>query len=334
MKELSIQEKAERYDKAIEIARYYYNDRAMPIGTNFKIEKMFPELGGNENEKIRKDLCTWLEHKRERCTYPTPKAETLSAWIAWLEKQGEQKPTMEGIFVNVDEVREDFMQEVYRVLDADTTNDRANQIIDAFDNLPTIAIQKPANNVEPIFRVGDYIRNKKTGDKVLIVQVDVAEKAYCYVNYDGAAVNHSEFLFVEQDEWELLGYKVTEPKLAEDSVKISESSTEEKDMTEYKKGFECGKQRVLKYPEDFGLCKKPDYKLDPKFKPGDWIITPDKKIKQIEYISFGNYRFTDGSLYNVIDVVNKAHLWTIQDAKAGDVLASELCDSIILFKGN
>ena len=61
-------------------------------------------------------------------------------------KQCEQKSSMEGTFVNVDEVREDFMQEVYRVLDADTTNDRANQIIDAFDNLPTIAIQKPTNS--------------------------------------------------------------------------------------------------------------------------------------------------------------------------------------------
>ena len=62
------------------------------------------------------------------------------------EKQDEQKPLMEGTFVNVDEVREDFMQEVYRVLDADPTNDRANQIIDAFDHLPTITIQKPAES--------------------------------------------------------------------------------------------------------------------------------------------------------------------------------------------
>ena len=40
-----------------------------------------------------------------------------------------------------------------------------------------------------------------------------------------------------------------------DSGKKSEDVTEEKDMSEYKKGFECGKQRVLKYPEEFGLCK-------------------------------------------------------------------------------
>ena len=50
--------------------------------------------------------------------------------------------------------------------------------------------------------------------------------------------------------------KQGEQKPVENSAKVSESSTEEKDMGEYKKGFECGKQRVLKYPEDFGLCKK------------------------------------------------------------------------------
>lgn len=57
------------------------------------------------------------------------------------KKQGEYS-NVDGTFVNVDEVREDFIQEVYRVLDADSTNDRANQIIDAFDNLSTVKIEK------------------------------------------------------------------------------------------------------------------------------------------------------------------------------------------------
>ena len=51
--------------------------------------------------------------------------------------------------------------------------------------------------------------------------------------------------------------KQGEQKPAKNSGKKSEDVIEEKDMTEYKKGFECGKQRVLKYPEDFNLCKKP-----------------------------------------------------------------------------
>lgn len=80
---------------------------------------------------------------------------TVFKKLTWLEKKGEQKPA-DGTFVNVDDVREDFVQEVYRVLDADSTNDRANQIIDAFDNLPTVTIEvlngekvDNANKVEP-----------------------------------------------------------------------------------------------------------------------------------------------------------------------------------------
>ena len=41
---MTIKEKAIAYDKALEIARQYWNDRALPIGTNFKLERMFPEL--------------------------------------------------------------------------------------------------------------------------------------------------------------------------------------------------------------------------------------------------------------------------------------------------
>lgn len=53
---------------------------------------IIPELTESEDERIRKDICTWLKHKRETCTYPTPKKETLSIWISYLEKQKEQKP--------------------------------------------------------------------------------------------------------------------------------------------------------------------------------------------------------------------------------------------------
>lgn len=54
--------------------------------------------------------------------------------------QQEQTETSSSL-VDVDAVREDFMTEVYRVLDADPTNDRANAIIDAFDSLPTVQQQ-------------------------------------------------------------------------------------------------------------------------------------------------------------------------------------------------
>ena len=82
--------------------------------------------------------------------------------------------------------------------------------------------------------------------------------------------------------------------------------------------------------------QKPTDKVEPKFKVSDWIVTPNGETKQIEKVGFGNYYFTDKTLYNIIDVDNKSHLWTIQDAKDGDVLVAEINaepnDFIYIFK--
>jgi len=73
----------------------------------------------------------------------------------------------------------------------------------------------------------------------------------------------------------------------------------------------------------------------PKFKVGDWIVTPNNETKQIEKVTFGNYYFTDKTLYNIIDTDNNGHLWTIEDAKDGDVLCYRndifLVKSYVLF---
>lgn len=46
---------------------------------------------------------------------------------------------LSGTLVNIDEVRDNFMNTVYSVLSDDPTNDRANSIINAFDSLPTVS---------------------------------------------------------------------------------------------------------------------------------------------------------------------------------------------------
>ena len=133
MKELSIEEKARRYDEAIEKAKSKIkNDKDHVLYENDVIE-IFPELAESKDERI--ELLNYLYDVHDD-------DEERARWIAWLEKQQGEQMFADGNFVNMDDVREDFVQEVYRVLDADSTNDRANQIIDAFDNLPTVAIEK------------------------------------------------------------------------------------------------------------------------------------------------------------------------------------------------
>ena len=86
MKELSIEEKAKRYDEAIKRAKSKIkNDKDHVLYEDDVIE-IFPELKESEDERIRKQIISFLkefEHDHYRCL-------DFSSWIAWLEKQGEQ----------------------------------------------------------------------------------------------------------------------------------------------------------------------------------------------------------------------------------------------------
>lgn len=64
--------------------------------------------------------------------------EAAKRLYEYLQQEQSEVPSN---LIDCDAVRDDFIAEVYRVLDADPTNDRANAIIDAFDSLPTVPQQ-------------------------------------------------------------------------------------------------------------------------------------------------------------------------------------------------
>ena len=135
-------------------------------------EFVFPELAESGDERIRKAL---LDHIKGITSWNYFLGISREQMIAWLEKQDEKFAC--GTFVNVDDVREEFMREVYRVLDADSTNDRANQIIDAFDSLPTTVIVKqieqiPTNKIESKFHEGDFIKHNKANIICKVISVN------------------------------------------------------------------------------------------------------------------------------------------------------------------
>ena len=67
-------------------------------------------------------------------------------------------------------------------------------------------------------------------------------------------------------------------------------------------------------------------KIEPKFKVGDWVVYvygEESTTLQIGRIIERTYEFTDGSSLNVADK-DTLHLWTIADAKDGDVLVANI----------
>lgn len=246
MKELTIEQKAQAYDKALKVLHKY--DGANIMFSQSLKEEMFPELKESEesgDERFKNFISNELACLRATNGKGSDRYEELTKAINWLEKQG--KPTYNK------ELSELLHEVICRFInDSDIPySDREKvsmKLLPYVELLEKQGEQKP--NIVPIFKVGDIIKNKKNGDTVKVVQI--LSDSYCYLGWDGVATIHSDFLISDQGNWELVEQKPTK-----DSAKVSESSTEEKDMGEYKKGFECGKQRVLKYPEDFGLCKKP-----------------------------------------------------------------------------
>jgi hypothetical protein len=79
MKELSIEEKAKRYDEALEKSKILYEQGTITESLCY----VFPELKKNEDEKIRNELLLDIPK-----VFPHDKA---FKYITWLEKQGEQK---------------------------------------------------------------------------------------------------------------------------------------------------------------------------------------------------------------------------------------------------
>ena len=86
----------------------------------------------------------------------------------------------------------------------------------------------------------------------------------------------------------------------------------------------------------------PDYKelelsVRPKFKIGDWIACDDDSFTlSIKSVRDVNYYFHQGGSLPIKDIDEHYHLWTIADAKDGDVLIDTLSgtrDVTILFRG-
>ena len=79
--------------------------------------------------------------------------------------------------------------------------------------------------------------------------------------------------------------------------------------------------------------QKPIDKVEPNFKVGDWVVTSYGKVNQVVSVDkYGDgYTLNDG-VYFSGSWCDMYHLWTIQDAKDGDVLAWDDSKCIALFK--
>lgn len=129
-----------------------------------------------------------------------------------------------------------------------------------------------------------------------------------------------------------------------DFDKQLEEAYKNSDEVQYKRGYDAGYLEGMaaakKELEKQGEQKSTD-KAEPKFKVGDWIITKDKNVHKdysvckIVEIENKRYHLENGDYLDKDTLEQYGYrLWTIQDAKAGDVLFQDLmCGKTFIYNG-
>jgi len=320
MKELSIKEKAKHYDEAIERANelMYVSDKdSLQCKT---VEHIFPELKESEDERIRQRIIHALHGD-------VLEMSEIKEAIAWLEKQGEK-----------DNISIDFVLGYLGIKPA--YKDGNAWCILLGDNIQ-----------EGICGFGD------TKEEALIAFIkELIEKQGMSAKLSEEEQNRfakgvltscaSSFInYLDAHKYE--GKMCVSNGECEDIENAFQNGMWDKLHRYYCKYIEKqsnnpqGKsalESVMEEKIDNQNCVKPVDRVKPKFKVGDLVVNNISGcVCQVTEIRDDEYCIwpLDGEIkgyLKIIQVDNDYHLWTIQDAKAGDVLVAS-DGSIFLFAG-
>lgn len=160
MKELTIEQKAQRYDEAIKKAKDFYKgykQRDNQLYAN-DLETTFPELRESKDEKIRQKFIKLVKMSNEVGGFALHKWEA-DEMLAWLEKQGCPKSTK-----NIVETWKDMRLEVYQQASGNrhepNYSDDSTKMFslnDIDEIIEKMSEQNPADKVEPKFQNGQWI---------------------------------------------------------------------------------------------------------------------------------------------------------------------------------
>ena len=239
MKELSIEDKAKRYDEAIEKFDVILNlDIVKESGTIFAddVRKILPELKESDDERIRKGLLYVIKH------HPTLPTEEVEEYIAWIEKQGKNNM---GISEATKKKLEDNLN---KALEKETP-ESWNKFLDEQCE------QNPADKVEPKFKVGDIITN---GEIIGKVDENENNKYHGWFGYDkDLSVHYADIPDVENWHlWTIQDAKDGDVLVNKDAsyiVVFKRFNYSEDDIDRFKSYFHC-REGIFSSIENVGWC--------------------------------------------------------------------------------
>ena len=330
MKELSIEEKAKAYDEAIEIAKkiHKYSSNISEIK---RMEQIFPELRESEDERIRKEIITLIQSCDKGC-YTTISLSRIKEYTAWLEKQGEIDKTsydiaekekydfVSGQFIECRKSFNEFKEDNsywFEYIGNDTYIGRSDNILNKKFHITPRQLFTLFTQQHCPFKEDSNVNEETNAPTEYGKYVDEClneaskhffsegEDKYSVADLFYAGVRCGKSWLEKQGEQK----PAVEMKTPEESLGI-DSDTYNKIVDECIYGEQ-----------------KPVDKVEPKFKVGDWVVyyrnDSSREVLQVYDIRDGRYYFNDNIHFSwsVKECDEKSHLWTIQDAKDGDVLA-------------
>ena len=310
MKDLSVEQKAKRYDEALGKARQLCD---YPTSKPFisDLQDLFPELKESEDEQIRKedeDVRKWLISQLEIKSDVNNSCELelmILKSIAWLEKQGKQ---------NVDKVEPKFKVGDWIVFNGLTL--LVNEVVQGYYR--TISKGGIPNSYDwDIDNAARLWTIKEARDgNVLVCESGWTCIFKTLVNEE----TFGSYCFMDSTEW-FCGLGSECHTLKEEFVKAYNGKIQP--ATKEQRDFFFAKMQEAGY--EWNAEKKVLKNLKPKFNVGDWIVSANGKVNQVisvdaDNVDFDGYTLDDG-VYFSGTWCNSYHLWTIKDAKEGDVLS-------------
>ncbi|MBO7079103.1 MAG: hypothetical protein J6W64_04775 [Bacilli bacterium] len=326
MKELSIEEKAKRYDEILEGAKYYYESMASNT-TDGVLEELIPELIESNDEQIRKYL---IDVVNDYC-----KGHEHDGCIAWLEKQ--KVTDKEIIFRPVvgTDIRIAAKQALEKI-------DIGKKVVLAFNGAYIPVNGKTIGEIDSEYDTW----LKKQGEQPSAIRW-----------YDVSLIpQEMEELLVEWDsedaKWHEIAFYHADTKTFWNGTRQVENVTRwcyiidllekqgEKSIEDVAKEITKDKESAISFLKTSGIMDENGELAEeysqcnnkPKFKVGDWIVNSNGKVNQVTYVNpYGDGYTLDDKTYMSGSWCNSYHLWTLKDSKDGDVLAFDN-DNIVIFK--
>lgn len=314
MNELSIAEKAKRYDKAIETAKALIRDYESRNLTDilFYVKEdlscIFPELKESEDERVRNWLIGYFHQYKEDGMEKFANGLKVDSILDWLEKQSGQKAKQKTMFVKFickkdwHGIGDYSYGKIYNGYPCE--NEQKGYDVYDDNHVPTFCDEDFINEYFNIVTEEKQGTQKEYTFKSIPRLLDMIEptssaKVYCQKLID---------TLVKE------GYTI-DAKIVEDCLKqMNGEAVPMATMDEQ---------------------QKPSDKVEPKFHEGEWIVYNNDICQIVKREEGCNKLITifgiEKELVNERNLSTARH-WTIQDAKDGDALVAS-DNSIFIFAG-